>query len=253
MKSKLKESASLAALVAASVATVGCQNPAWQNPYAAFGPATVPAANMQATPQPGYYQPPAATPTISGAAPAASAPAALAPPTVTLPDGTIRTEIPTTRATNVPASTTPAVATPRRSPLGASSPSSEAPIRIVEASPAKPAGRSASGSTFATAPSDAPAAVIAANPPSRATTSSPAPAVQFNPSTTTAPLDTTPSNSPLNRTRGYMPPAASPSVPKNRTMSVPSIDRPGIRRDSSVSQAAFVETANNANGTWKAR
>ena len=248
MKSKLKESASLAALVAASVATVGCQNPAWQNPYAAFGPATVPAANMQATPQPGYYQPPAATPTLSGAAPAASAPAALAPPTVTLPDGTIRTEIPTTRATNVPASTTPAVATPRRSPLGASSPSSEAPIRIVEASPAKPAGRSASGSTFATTPSDAPAAVIAANPASRATTSSPAPAVQFNPSTTT-----TPPTSTLNRTRGYMPPAASPSVPKNRTMSVPSTGKPGIRRDPAVSQAAFVETANKADGEWKSR
>ena len=253
MESKLKASASLTALVAASVATVGCQNPAWQNPYAAFGPATVPAANMQGTPQPGYYQPPAATPTISGAAPAASAPAALAPPTVTLPDGTIRTEIPATRATS-----TPAVATPVRDPLSASGPSNETPIRIVEASPAKPASRSASGSTFATAPSDAPAAVIAANPASRTTPSSPAPAVQFNPSTTTAPPKTAPANttqpnSTLNRTRGYMPPAASPSVPKNRTMSAPSINRPGIRRDPAVSQAAFVETANSANGAWKAR
>lgn len=244
MNSKLKESAWLAALVAASgVGAVGCQNPAWQNPYAAFGPATVPAANMQATPQPGYYQPPAATPTISGATAGGASPAALAPPTVTLPDGTIRTEIPATRGT-----ATPAVATPARDPLSASGPSSETPIRIVEASPAKPAGRSTSGSTFATTPSDAPAAVIAANPTSRTTTSSPAPAVQFNPSTTT-----TPTNSTLNRTRGYIPPAASPTVPKNRTMSVPSTNRPGIRRDSSVSQAAFVETANNADGTWKAR
>jgi hypothetical protein len=45
-----------------------------------------------------------------------------------------------------------------------------------------------------------------------------------------------------------MPPTTSPKVPQNRTMSAP-----GIRRDPAVSQAAFVETANNASGAWKAR
>jgi hypothetical protein len=90
----------------------GCQNPAWQNPYAMIGPATVPPPSAEG--EAGGYYPAAAeaTSTTRGTAGAA-----------------IRSEI-------------SGVARPGLS-VGATQPaatatSGEPPIRIVEASPAKP-------------------------------------------------------------------------------------------------------------------
>jgi len=237
---------------------LGCQNPSqspsWANPYAAFGPATVPAATMQTPPQAGYYQPPPATPTLS------SAPSSTLPPIVTMPDasskptpgGTIRSEISTPAgAPAIKASPSPATSSFSTRSGG----SGEAAIRIVEAAPKTSSGASSKPAFSTTVQEPKAPAVVAASPTSRSIATPiktiPAPGVQFNPSSpaTGSPAEAPPS---LNRTRGYLsPPAANPAtpaVPKNRVLSVPS-----IRRDTAVSPAAFVETTSDAAGQWKAR
>ena len=207
--------------LAAPLLAAGCQNPAWQNPYAMIGPATVP--------------PPAAgtataAPTVdlshSKAAPAAS--------------GTIRSEI---------------ALTP--SPAGASG---EEPIRIVEATPAsKPAATRLGPSAPITEPP--PPTVVAATPTSRISRSgTTAPAIKFNPSSApaqmsqlprppaTAPAGTSPG---LNRTRGYIPAQPqsqpAPAAPRNRLSST------ATDRDAGVVPATFVETTTAASGQWKSR
>jgi hypothetical protein len=244
--------------LAALMLALGCQNPSqspsWNNPYAAFGPATVPAATMQTPPQPGYYQPPPATPTLS------STSSTTLPPIVSVPDassksslgGTIRSEIST------PAGSQAIKATPSPSTSSFSTrfgSAGEEAIRIVEAAPKTSSGASSKPAFSTTVQESRAPAVVAANPTSRSTATPiktiPAPGVQFNPSspTTGSPAEAPPS---LNRTRGYLSPPsanpATPAAPKNQVLSVPS-----IRRDTSVSPATFVDTTSDAGGQWKAR
>ena len=142
----------LAGLAAIVVAT-GCQV---QNPYAAFGPATVPPPGMQA---PAPYYPPA---TPANAAPPKNGPA-------------------TGSRASISAESTPLALTPR--PGLVAEASDREPIRIVEnpapvtrtaAAPtrsATPTGQTPSGSPISTQPSTAPATTG----PSRPLGTAPAP------------------------------------------------------------------------------
>ncbi len=206
----------------------GCQNPAWRNPYAMIGPATVP--------------PPGAGAASGTAAvdlsPARSGASTIGPAS----GGAIRTEI---------------AATPRAATSTTSS-SGEAPIRIVEATPAttKPIGTKLASTAPIVEPQSP--AVVTATPTSRSTA---APAVKFNPSTAPAQMSQLPrppatvpaSTSPaINRTRGYIPAQPqtqpAPAAPRNRLSSAAAAER-----DSAVVPATFVETTTAANGQWKAR
>ena len=236
-------------ILAASLLAAGCQNPAWQNPYAAIGPVTVPPPGLQAAGVGGGAE----IPTIE--VPAAR-------PSV---GGPIRSEI----------SAVPRDATSGTS--GTAEPSfntrdsGEPPIRIVEAAPTGKLSAAPAGSRPAAKPlrEPPPPTVVAATPAGRTATSG-VPAVKFNPSAAplemsqlprppaTVPAATTPPTGQptLNRTRGYIPaqapvnsaPAnAAPAAPRNR------LSAPSLLRDPAVSPATFIETTTAANGQWKAR
>jgi hypothetical protein len=143
-------------LLAAALAAGGCQNPAWQNPYAMIGPATVPPPGVQSVVP---NQPQAA-----GARGSASSAAATG--------GAIRREI---------------TATPRASTPG----SIEEPIRIVEGPrstktsstktipPIVVAATPTSRSTAPRSPAGAaPAVKFNAAPPASGTPASSSPAIQ---------------------------------------------------------------------------
>ena len=139
--------------MAAIVVATGCQV---QNPYAAFGPATVPPPGMQ-TPAP-YYPP--TTPAI--AAPPKSGPS-------------------TGSRASISAESTPLVATPRPSVVAEAS--DREPIRIVEnpapiartatapTRSAAPGGQSPSGGPISTQPSTAPVTTAPSRPFGTAPTS----------------------------------------------------------------------------------
>jgi hypothetical protein len=115
--------------LAATLLLAGCQHPAWQNPYAMIGPATVP--------------PPSATTSAEGYYPAGSNPESS---TRTARNDTIRSEI---SDSTIPKSE---AATPSFSASG------EPPIRIVEATPAaKPKANVAPVKAAAPAPLREPA------------------------------------------------------------------------------------------------
>lgn len=97
----------------------GCQSAAWKNPYAAFGPLTIPAPNQAQVPEGGYYQPPAATGTLAAAA--APVPTGAAPTTT---------------------STGPSISAVDLARMPATVPSNEPPIRIVEPGSAAAGGGS---------------------------------------------------------------------------------------------------------------
>ena len=96
-------------ILTAGLSSAGCQHPAWQNPYAMIGPATVPPPTVQ-NEGAGYY--PAGESQSARGLPASAA---------------IRSEIPAARS----ASSAPAPSFP------SATAGSEPPIRIVEAAPAK--------------------------------------------------------------------------------------------------------------------
>ena len=110
-----------------AIGLAGCQNAAWKNPYAAFGPLTIPAPRQAQVPEGGYYQPPPATGTLA---------AAIAP----APTGAV----PATPST-VP-STVPSIAAVDLARMPATVPSNEPPIRIVEPGTAAPSGENSSPS-----------------------------------------------------------------------------------------------------------
>jgi hypothetical protein len=97
---------------------LGCQNPAWKNPYAAFGPLTIPAPSQAQVPAGGYYQPPPATATLTPAASTTPANSSSGPNTSTIDIARVPTAMP----------------------------SNEPPIRIVEPGLPVPAGGSTSPS-----------------------------------------------------------------------------------------------------------
>jgi hypothetical protein len=107
-------------ILAAAVCLTGCQNAAWKNPYAAFGPLTIPAPSQAQVPEGGYYQPPPATGTLTAAA--TPSPTGAAPTTT---------------------STGPSISAVDLARMPATGPSNEPPIQIVEPGSAVPvSGRS---------------------------------------------------------------------------------------------------------------
>ena len=246
---------------------VGCQEQAtWQNPFAPFGPATVPPPGMQGPP--GIYYPPPA-----GAAPATTVPTTT-PPTITLPAASTRPSLGSdTRTVGginlVPArpSTSTALAMDSLAPstkpsfTGTDTGASEGPIRIVEAQP------QSGGSSFSTSGSrdQAQPSIVQASPGSNA--SSTGTPVRFNAGNSAADLSplprpgilATPNSPAINRTRGFIP--AAPAKPATAPSgSKPLRSQGRFRSDPSVApisyeQAApaFRDATGDANGQWRTR
>jgi hypothetical protein len=139
----------------------GCQNAAWKNPYAAFGPLTIPAPSQVQVPEGGYYQPPAATGTLVAAA----------------------TPVPTGAAPTT-TSTGPSISAVDLARMPATGPSNEPPIRIVEPGSAVPASGNMSP---APAPIREPRSA-----PARTPWGSAIPAAPSAPDTTSRPESTVP-------------------------------------------------------------
>lgn len=246
----------------------GCQEQAtWQNPFAPFGPATVPPPGMQGPPGT-YYPGPA------GPAPVMTVPTTT-PPTITLPAVGTRPSLGSdTRSAGginlVPArpsaSTTLAsdsLASPATRPsfAGNDAEGGEGPIRIVEAHP------QSGSSSFSTAgPRDqAQSSVLQARPSGDA--SSTGTPVRFNAGNSAAELSqlprpgisATPNSPAINRTRGFIP--AAPAQPATTPSgSKPLRSQGSFRSDPSVTpinyeQAApaFRDATSDANGQWRTR
>jgi hypothetical protein len=251
----------LVALIGLALVTAGCRN---QNPYAMFGPATVPPPNLPAPPPGGYYPPPAVPP----GSPAATVPGgAVFPGSTPPPAADFRPSLGSTPATSLPtatllpvppktggelsASTLTATAPTTTSLASSNSFTAEEPIRIVEAAPS--ANSAANVATVLPFRQPAPPTVVQANPAVR-TSPSPIPAVPFNASGSAADVSSLPRPGihapatsvpaipavPLNKTRGFLP--ASPSGAGS------------FRTDSSVKPAGYVEAVPSAAaGQWRAR
>ncbi len=152
-------------ILGTAIGLAGCQNAAWKNPYAAFGPLTIPAPNQAQVPEGGYYQPPPATGTLAAAI--APAPTGAAPATT---------------------STGPSISAVDLARMPATAPSNEPPIRIVEPGSAAPAGGSSS-------PSTPPASTPIREPrttPARTPWGSAIPAAPSDPNTASRPESTVP-------------------------------------------------------------
>lgn len=230
-------------LAALAILSAGCRN---QNPYAMFGPSTVPPPNMAAPPPAGYYPPPAAPPgspatTIPGAIPADMKPSFGSVPTNSLPTASLLPVPPKPSGELSPASL-PAKPAATTAFASRDNFASEAPIRIVEAAPSASSSSRVASSVLPFREA-APPTVVQASP-----------AVPFNASGSAAEVSTLPRPGihapttpapaipavPLNKTRGFIP--AQPSGAGS------------FRTDTSVKPAGYVEAIPSAAaGQWRAR
>lgn len=255
-------------VIALMVFAVGCQEQAtWQNPFAPFGPATVPPPGMQGPPGT-YYPAPA------GAVPGMTVPTTT-PPTITLPAASTRPSLGSdTRSAGgislVPAkpsastslgSDMPERPSTRPSFAGNGAEGAEGPIRIVEAQP------QSGGSSFSTSSSrdQTQPSVVQARPGGDAsTTGTPA---RFNSGNSAAELSqlprpgiqATPNSPAINRTRGFIPSApAKPATTPGGRQSQRS--QGSFRSDPSVAPIsyehpapAFRDATGDASGQWRTR